>query len=432
MHSRATRFWPAIHTLCVAALLAPVASAAGPPTEQPPEPGPPLFRPEAIDAANAARWVGSTFGVLTPRTAGFGAMAVVYGGEDKRVMAWELLGPLSHHDTRIAIGATTTVLGGFNGPAVGPAFILAGHHFNCWAIQDVGRFRAIPKDWLGIIEDKKPVRLGHDESEVYGRFLGLAQHTAPATMLKASRDDLTPGQLVNDSAFYRGEAIQGEGILRRVIRERPTREAAERGVNHIYEAWVFPEAMGGQPVCFVFTDWPAGLPRSVLGKEKLANGVRVRFAGYFFKTISYTTKDKDQREKLAPLVVGNTLYLPDADAPPRKENVAAWVKPLIYAVPILFAALIFIVVGFTYWLRRTDGALQRRLMAARSADWVPPPPDAVPVAAAVAAPAQPRPRVAFPQRTNLPARPGGRGDSSSSGDGPKGAGDKSPDEDAGG
>ncbi len=440
MSHRASRVWTALHALCVAALLAPLASAAGPPAEQPPEPGPPLFRPEAVEAANAARWAGSTFGVLTPRTAGFTALAVVYGGHDERVRAWELLGPLTSRDSRIATGAAGLALRGIStdgtGPLSGAAGILAGHHFNCWAVQDITRFRPLPRDWLRVVEDKSPINLGKDEATIYGRVLGLVQHTAQATLAGAARSDITPGQLVADPAFYRGEVFEGEGTLRRIIRHRPTPEAADEGVNAIYEAWVFPDTMGGQPVCFVFTDWPAGLPRSVLGKEKLDGTTKVRYAGYFFKTLGYSTKDRDQREKYAPFLIGNTLVIPARGDTPARENVAAWVKPILYAVPIVFVGLIFLVVGMTYWLRRTDATLQKRLLAARTGEWVPPPPDALPMAAPVAAvpAAKPVARAGFPQRTNLPARGGaGRGDSSPSSEGsPGGAGDKSPDEDAGG
>jgi hypothetical protein len=439
MNGKVRSIWSTAIVLGAALSLAPALWAAAPPVAPEPEPGPPLFQPEAASTAATARWVTSTFGLVTPHTGSFSALGVVFGGEDERVAAWEILGPLATRDSRILAGAVTLALKGVapDGLAAlgSPAGLLAGHMANCWALQDISRYRPLPRDWLGVIEDKKPIQIGKSEAEVYGRALGLAHNTLPETLFKAARSDLNPSQLVADPAFYRGEAVQGEGVLRRILRLPPTPEAAEEGVNALYEAWVFSEAMSARPVCFVFTEWPAGLSPSVLGKEKLDGTIRVRYAGYFLKSLAYPTKDRGQPEKFAPLIVGNTLQIPTSRGAGEKEDLTAWLRPIVYAVPAAFAGLIFLVVGLTYWLRKTDHALQKRILAARASEWVPPPPDAVPVAAPLAPPAPARPvsRAGYPRRPTLPARGGLGQESSSKGDvGTSGPTEKPPDEDAGG
>src|SRR5262245_36975665 len=142
---------PAAHALCVLALfaLASLAQAA-------PKPAQPVFVPDDLKAV-PSHLALTSFGLgLTPRTGPLSSLAVVYSGEHYRVRAWDLTGPLTAHDSRIHCGAVALLGSGFktDGTAAlsARAAHLAGHHFNCWVIQDLDRFRPIPENWLRLIK----------------------------------------------------------------------------------------------------------------------------------------------------------------------------------------------------------------------------------------------------------------------------------------
>ena len=162
--------------------------------------------------------------------------------------------------------------------------------------------------------------------------------------------------------------------------------------------------IGASPYCVVTTHWPDNLPRSYLGQPKIKDTVRVSTDGYFVKTFRYKSSDGRGTERETPLVVAHSLHYDIPAGPP--EEPAHWVRTLLFAFGATLGALVFGVLGVTYWYRKNDITTRRRLMA-RAPEFVLPTPDAPPPGAPpVAMPVRPtngidrsvpmKPRITFP------------------------------------
>jgi len=422
----ARSLFPAL--LCAAALVGP--SAAKEPAKKP-RPAP-LFREFHV---NPVDFTLSAIGTgAIPRTGPLSASAMLAVALDTGA-APDLPG-------KTQIGTTTAILSGFpsapGAPNVaalsGLAILRAGHQFNCWELIDTSRFRPLPRDWLAQIEDRKDPSPGSLEVWVYSKVIVWANFTSSAALAKAARRDITRAHLISEPENHRGRVLHIEGTLRRINRFTPPADASFEGVNDCYVGWVFPEALGTAPYKIIFTEWPADLPRSVLGQEKLDVPVKVAFDGYFFKTFSYEGTDPRRRQQEAPLLIGHGLTVLQYGATEGGRNWAGW---LLYALVGGLSGLILTVVGLTWFFRRSDTRIHRRLFNLRHPEFVLPPPDAPPVAAPVAPPVRQmsgsaRP-AAFPSRINLPPPTSDRpGESPSGGDRPKGGPpERPPDEGAG-
>jgi hypothetical protein len=103
--------------------------------------------------------------------------------------------------------------------------------------------------------------------------------------------------------------------------------------------------------------------------------VKVGLSGYFFKKFRYTAVDtkKNNKDRLAPLVIGRTLTLltePAAAEPPPDAEWVNWLGPSFFGVIGLTVAILF-AVGF--WFRRGDWRVRGRVVAVRHADFIAPP-----------------------------------------------------------
>ena len=389
-------------------------------------PGPPLFNPDEIQTNSQNMALAVLGGSLSPVSGPLVAAATLYAGEQAKV--WTLEGIMTNSYSRWSLGAGTLVAGGFGGSPLGQFGILkAGQSFDCWALFDTDKFVPLPESWLKVVSDGSRVANGGSESVIYGRVLLRSFFGSPAAFKSALREDITYAHLLDDPVRYRGEVVRVEGRLLRINTFAPPHEVEFAGCSAVYEAWIFNEVFGASPFCVVFTHWPDDLPRSYLGQAKLNQIVRVRADGYFFKTFKYKASDKNKTERDAPLVVSYSLWYEKPDTTPPDPG--SWVRTLLYTFVGLFGALLVGVFGLTFWYRRNDTSVRRRLMA-RTPEFVLPTPDAVPQVAPVAMPVRPpngvdrsspmRPRITFPST--------GKGDGER-GDTPKEG--KPPDEGAG-
>jgi len=428
-----------------AALLASAANAAAPPVAVVEVPGPPLFNEDFH--ADAKRMSLAVIGASTTPVGPLSSMAVLYGGEHPRVRAWKFEGVMTNRVTRLQCGVASAVLAGFRDPPLGLsalaelATLKAGDHLMCWALRDTDRFHVLPKIWLEQFTDGKGIGVGGAEAEIYGKILTLANYTSTKAFHKKVRKDLTWSHLFNDAKTYRGEVVRIEGKLKRINRFPPPREATDEGVNDLYEAWIFSDALGANPYCVVFTEWPEKLPRSLLGEEIKGNYL-VGADGYFLKKFRYKSKGG---ERESPLLIGHSisvlaLPIPDVEADQMwwfRGTGKHWMGALILIIVALFASVLVAVLGLTWWFRRTDTRIRKRLLNNRSPEFILPAPDAVPVAPPVGPPARRNgglPRAGMPPapRITFPAGSGDRSGEPPSGEGGKrGSGDKPPEEGAG-
>jgi hypothetical protein len=118
---------------------------------------------------------------------------------------------------------------------------------------------------------------------------------------------------------------------------------------------VFPESAGGNPVCVVCSELPAGLkPGEDLDR-------RVSTDAYFFKLYRYEAGDGWRR---APLLIGRAAVpaVSDASAPASIWAVPGAVVPLTLGLVGLAAA---VAVGVAWWFRREDRRARERLRQVR-------------------------------------------------------------------
>ncbi|MFO0841885.1 MAG: hypothetical protein U0797_05715 [Gemmataceae bacterium] len=375
------------------------ARAAAPPPAMPERPAPgPLFNADEVHV-NPLHLSLAAFGAATPPSTGrWAALGAVYAGEQHR--AWNLDGPLTNRHSRVSLGASSLALAGL-GPSAGALSALgvleAGQQLDCWSLIDTDHFRPLPEDWLKVITDNEPIGAGGVEAEVYSRALIRANFTSSKAFKRAARKDVTYAHVYGEPARYRGTVVRVEGRLLRVNRFDPPHEAQEAGVNDVYEAWVFNEQLGTNPYCVLFTEWPAGLPRDLLGEGRIDRVVRVAIDGYFFKRYRYNANDPRGRELDAPLVIGHGLLLLGPAA--ADDGSATFPIKLVMGVfGAVFGGLIVGVVAVTYWYRRSDRRIRRRILA-RMPEFALPPPEAAPVAA----PVHPTGARPLRRRMNLPA-----------------------------
>jgi hypothetical protein len=407
--------------LLAALLLAPLAPAAAPPVRPDADPPVPVVLEAEVRTPVAAAALVALGGEA--RTSAWSALGVLYGGSHDDFKLWGLEGPLSYRAGRIQVGAGTLFLNGFQGLVGAPtltaslpqlATLRAGDDRSwsgergCWALRDTDQLRRLPARLLGDVEDGKGIAVGSLEARVYSAVLTVANYTSNAAFERAARTDLAYVHLINYPAKYRGQVVRVEGRLRRVFRFDPPPEAAREGVNDLYEAWISSDNFNSQGYCVLFTEWPARLPRRLLGKEKIEDDVRVAFAGYFFKKYRYKSADGRGRVAAseAPMLIGHSLTVKGLT--PIAPAEGAWSGPLAYVVIGAVGGLIFLIVGLTWLLRRSDNRIRDRLLLARATEFVLPPPDATPVAPPVSRPVHPRSNHSFHPRSNHSSdRPGG-------------------------
>jgi hypothetical protein len=350
------------------------------------------FKPEPPAATAAV--VGAAAAPVSGRLAALGLLAA---GEGKLV--WRRLGTMASLHGRMRIGTAGLFLNGFHAGLPGGvaalgelATLKAGDQFGCWGLglHNTDRFRAVPREWLLNVEDGEAIGIGTAEAVDYSKVLILANYTSRKAFARAVRRDLSYAHLFNDPATSRGKVVRVTGRLKLVKRFDPPPEAAREGyVNDLYEAWVFDETQGQAGYCVVFTEWSAGLPRSLLEEKKIARHVVVSFDGYFFKKLRYQAADKRARVAAeVPLLIGHGLNVISVDEPAAGQSDDGWAGALGALLVGLLGATLVGVLGLTWWFRRADRRVRERLRLARRGEFVLPTPDATPVAAPVGAPAR--------------------------------------------
>jgi hypothetical protein len=418
----------------------PAFAAAPPPPPAPEVPGPPgLFEPVEFHT-DPLHMALAVIGASASPTGAWASAAAVFAGEHDRVKAWKLDGPMTNLYSRIAVGTGSVFLAGFGGEQLGTSALVllatlkAGDNFFCWALRDTDKYHPLKREWLGAFRDGQGFAVGGLEAEIYSKVLTHANFTSAAAFKGAIRTDITYTHVFNEPDLYRGEVMHVEGKLKRIRRFQPPREAATEGVNDLYEAWVFSEYLGSNPYCVIFTAWPAGLPRDLLGQESIPASYHVAMDGWFIKKYRYQARAANGRpaDRDAPLLVGHTLIFVGGSDPATNTG-SPWLNNLVYAIVGVFGVVLAAVISLTWWFRRTDQRVRRRILAAHSPEFVLPPPDALPVAPPVA-PGAHRAAVGAPrhQRITFPTASAHRRVEPSAGEGGKrGSPDKPPDEGAG-
>jgi hypothetical protein len=315
----------------------------------------------------------------------FAVLGRALAGAGPEIGAWDFRGPLSTRYGRQQVGAQTLFLTGFTCVRDLPsalaelAVLQAGDDGRpdavpCWSLLDTDRVQPFPAAYKepGVIRDGKDISLGLEETAAYSHILTTAYYTSESAFRKAARGDLTYAQIFADPARYRGEVIHIIGRLKRLSRLGPPLEAKAQGVSDLYEAWIFNDAFGQNPFVAVFPLLPARM-NDLVGQDKIKNTlVEVSFDGYFYKKFRYKAADsKEKTAREAPVFIGRTLVLrsrPGA-AEPEGED---WSGQMMAVFLGIVGLGVVVVVGLTWWFRRSDERVRRRLVASRHPEFLPP------------------------------------------------------------
>src|SRR5262249_2128142 len=153
----------------------------------------------------------------------------------------------------------------------------------------------IPTDF----KDGGRICAGTPEAAAYEKVVVLAHRTAPEALAHSADQSASVAELLARPGPHRGKAVSLAGRLVRVSRGRLSGAMAAEGVADVYEAWVVTEGRGAHLACVVFTAWPDGLPRDLLGRAVVGSNIHVAFSAFFLKKFRCTP----ERAREAPLLV---------------------------------------------------------------------------------------------------------------------------------
>jgi hypothetical protein len=341
-----------------------------------PVPGDRLFRGvEPVHVAGLA--AGAAF---APDAGPWCAAVAVLAGSDEPFGAWDLKGPQHTRHGRRLLGAQTLFLGGFL-PAAGlgeAGALQVGEATGCWTLIDTDQFRPLPLHILekGKIRDGADIATGALEVECFEEIVTQAHYTSLRAFQKAARRDLTYAQVFADPAAFRGQPVHIEGLLRMLSREEPPLQCRADGVSNLYEAWILNEG-SRELFCFLSTELPPALVPYLgeEGKKKLKQrNVEVSADGYFYKKFRYKAIDsKTNTARDAPAFIGHSLAVRSPAAEGGTEAAVELSNQIIAVFIGIVGFGVVVVVGLTWWFRRSDYRVRGRLLAARHTGFVPPP-----------------------------------------------------------
>jgi hypothetical protein len=355
------------------AFLLPVLTLAAPPEQEISDRSP--LAPLEVKAEHLATL--SITAPCTPQVGPWSALGAVYTGASLEPPVWDLRGIFSTKPGRIHVGASSLYLTGFGPSTTTPLMELvvlqAGEHRDCWHLIDTDKLRPFPRYFLtpGIIRDRDDIHNGTPEVEAFWQVLVQAHFTSTQAFAKAARRDVTYVHLFNEPEIYRGEVVHLSGRLLRLRQFKAPDEARAAGVAHLYEAWIMTDQNGENPICFAFTDLPAGLK---VDNERKYNDP-VGCDGYFYKRFRYKAADSKKPNEFrdAPLLIGHSLtgrFSRQAQSVPDEDEV--WGHNLIWVFLSVIGGTLVGVIVVTVWFRYHDRRVRRRIHASRHAEYVSP------------------------------------------------------------
>jgi hypothetical protein len=221
--------------------------------------------------------------------------------------------------------------------------------------------RSFPSDERKLPEELPPeVRA---EDAVYWQAVFYAAKVPTPAFARAAAPNryLTFGHLYTEPAKYRGKVVHFQGRLVRLKRLDPPQYARDRGIEALYEAWIYLDQPGAHPICAIVPHQPAGVDVG----DSLR--VRVEVDGYFFKRYRYVSGRLDEDGNNVPLstvlLIGPTLTVQAAPRVGSSSLVGGSFLPWIIGFAV---GVVLIMVGMTWWFRRSDHLVQGRLQAVRA------------------------------------------------------------------
>ena len=298
-------------------------------------------------------------GGCTQFPAFLGSIAAIEMGGESGFGLWHLLPPPGLTSPLVLSNCLGSSLsdGGLAGLLGVFANLDIGHQLGLYQIINPEKVTPLADFLLEQIRDRKEI-----VEDDYGAYLQAIRQSGRCDFSgfwRAGESNLrlTRADLMNRPGAARGLVIRGEGVVRRLRRLKPLQSAIVAGVPELFEAWIFQDIYGANPICVVTSRLSAGLaPAENLQKS-------VRFAGYFFKVYQYRpaqTRLGKAFERECPLLIG-----PELMAMEGTKNVSQdrdeWPKDLLGLMLGIFVGSCTLIWGLTWWLGRGDSQVRRRL-----------------------------------------------------------------------
>ena len=202
-----------------------------------------------------------------------------------------------------------------------------------------------------------------DEDTLYWQAIRYAAKVPVDVFAQATRANgyLSYGHLYTEPAKYRGQAVHFSGRLGSLKKLDPPVAVQARGINAIYEAWVFLDQPSTHPLCVIVPHAPVGVG---LGEGQ---NIRVEVDGYFIKRYHYISGRLDANGNNMGL---RTVMLIAPTLTVKPDSRPAWTTS---SGGSLFAWIIGFGIGVAafmalmmWWFRRSDRLVRERLEAARA------------------------------------------------------------------
>lgn len=157
---------------------------------------------------------------------------------------------------------------------------------------------------------------------------------------------------------YRYDLVKFDGILMRLIKDKVPGALSERGIENLYQAWIFTGKQD-HPICVDLTELPEGLEPA----ERYSPAPAVTVAGYYFRLHRYSSMEKDPKgnrvSRNAPQLLTHSLVVTARyGAGSTTDN---WSNGFLPAVIIGILLLSALVLGMTWWFRSSDRRSKRIL-----------------------------------------------------------------------
>ena len=185
----------------------------------------------------------------------------------------------------------------------------------------------------------------------------LAYRQVPELFENAAKeyDHVTYDHLFGSPKEYRGKVVPVIGRMIRLRQYDTSKEARDKGIDAVYEAWIVGQTPKRPPYWVMFTRLPEGLkPQETMDRA-------VRFYGYFIKRVSYQADKGVYKDTV--LLIGPTVYL---EPPPPVVERTPFSKDILIAVLAGLLAIGVTIAFMTLWFRRGDRKIHERLANLRN------------------------------------------------------------------
>ncbi len=254
---------------------------------------------------------------------------------------------------------------GGHGTAIVLALLRRGDQLHLWKLQEIDKALPLTPSLLKRVKDSTDIRVDDSafEPEAYCEAVLKASLTSLGAFANSAHP-ATFSELFTDPWKYRGQVIHYEGTIRRIRHMDAPAMLRAKGINDLYECWMFGHDDGVNPVGLVCSELPAGVSPG----EKLS--LPASFDAYFFKRYRYqAVGSRPGQAREAPLFIGRSFVITKPAPVAEAEAYSLGAKWVLLAVLGLVLGTFVLAFGLHWWFRRNDRRVQARLKELRASGY---------------------------------------------------------------